>query len=287
MIAAGTHRLTLGHVKLHLPDETADREAWRRRVVEALGCVDVHPRLPPQAILVVRRMPDPQPGLLLEGNGWRGSQQWSGHTQTWLDACWRRAVRPAYEAVAASTDAVWFADLAEWLACLSWDVHSGLTAARWWWETWLPQLGYGSVGDMLFKLWQDEARWLPQALSLVQAQHDQDVYTLLQHLGPEQAHHIRQLVLANHELPVAIDERHVQSTLLPLLPRSAQRVVRELPAAKRGAWPRFVWALSTRRLPHADSFMRRTTHHCRARTQGWSRPAPRMTCLSTPHPIGK
>lgn len=78
------------------------------------------PGLPPAAILCARRL--------------RTHAHRPGAIRAALDALARRAARPAREFVPAATDAVWFADTSEWLACLARDALAGELASRWWWD---------------------------------------------------------------------------------------------------------------------------------------------------------
>lgn len=226
MLAANLPSLTLGRVVLRLPPGVRDPQRWRWQASRALSHVTLNAGLPPRAILVVRQLPDVAPGALL-ANG--GAGQWNEAAQSWLRDCWRRAARPAMEPVSAVADAVWFADEAEWLACLSWDTHQGTALARWWWQAWLRQHRYDAVGSTLYALWQNHPHWLPQALALLYERQASGWLTLLLRLSPHEARHIRQQVQRVYDLPPWSDTLTGTETLLESLPGDVQRIVRDLP----------------------------------------------------------
>ena len=80
----------------------------------------------------------------------------------------RQAVRPAREHfVGAGVGAVWFADEAELLACLARDALGGTLGQAWWW----PLLfGRAPAAPLALARWVDQARAVPYALALLQAQ---------------------------------------------------------------------------------------------------------------------
>lgn len=218
------HKLTLGRVALHLP-QRVDRYQFQQKITATLNRMTLYPSLPPQAILIVRRLPDPAPGEILSQSG-RG---WEQALQNRLDECWREAVRPAYEPVPPSANAVWFADIAEWLACFSWDLHQGVASGRWWWH-WLGKFVDSGVGNTLFRLWQTEAQWLPQTLTLLVKQHGAGgMISLLVHLAPSQATILRQLVVQAYRLPTEISALEINNVCSNLLANDTQAIVKILP----------------------------------------------------------
>lgn len=161
--------LTLNRVTLALSESVniAQRQERQRQVNKALEQVDIYPAMPPQAILVVRHLADPKPEALLANNRWRGMRAWERAAQVALNDCWRAAVQVARSPVAASTNSVWFADRAEWLACLSWDLARGVADDRWWWQTVLRPYENQNQREILYPVWQESARWLPASLGLL------------------------------------------------------------------------------------------------------------------------
>ena len=217
MPAEAADLVTLGRVILHLPAGAGDKEPWRRQVSQALGRRSLRAGLPPQAILVVRRLSDPLPGALLANGPVSDRQQWDRAARRRLEACWQQATRPALEPVPPSAGAVWFADRSEWLACLSWDLHRGAATRCWWWAAWLPSIQRLGTGDALFRLWQADARWLPPAMAGLQERHGLgEVQALLLRLSPPQAGHLRLLLLADYRLPdLAGHSHHTDRADLP------------------------------------------------------------------------
>lgn len=189
MSSAIAHALQINRVTLSLgaAATVAERQHWQRQFDQALSRVSLHPALPPQAILVVRSLPDPRPGSLLAENSWRGLREWEQAAQTTLNDCWRTAVRPAQSPVPTTANSVWFADPAEWLACLSRDLYRGVAGDRWWWKTTLRGHLYYSTIDTLVQLWQASAPWLPATLHGL-LRHDPATLTgILGNLTPAQA----------------------------------------------------------------------------------------------------
>ena len=91
------HDLTLHRVRLSLPNSANEdqRQQWQRQASQRLERVSVYPALPPQAILIVRQLADPNPGQLLGWGSWSGPRHWERAAQLALNHCWRKALRPA------------------------------------------------------------------------------------------------------------------------------------------------------------------------------------------------
>lgn len=226
---AASHRLTLGRVVLRLPPQAEQDQLWRSRLTEALERVRLAPALPPRAILVLRRLADPRPGELLADKPGSGRQEWERAAQARLEEAWRRATRPALETPSPAAEAVWFADPAEWLACLSWDLHQGLAAGRWWWQSWLRGPGSGDVPRTLGRLWQAEAQWLPQAVELLYRRHGPALQPLLARLPPAPAAALCEVIARAYALPPAGSPEELTRRLEPLLPAADRAVTRALP----------------------------------------------------------
>jgi hypothetical protein len=93
----------IDHLSLRLPPGVPldERGRWERRAAAALDNADLSPAsLPPQAILVVRRLADPRPGGLLGRPIGRGvtSSHW-GEAPWQSGAAWGREARSALEAL--------------------------------------------------------------------------------------------------------------------------------------------------------------------------------------------
>lgn len=201
--------ITLGRARLFLPrgSTPAQRAAWRRQMASALGYADLAPRgLPPHAVLIVRRLPDPLPGLLLKGVAWRAGDRWGDAARAELERLWRRALRPALSPVPADAEAVWFADMAEYLACLTLDFYHGVAQLRWWWQLRLQAPRLRQAAAPLTAVWQDEARWLPAALAFLHEHSPVSVAAILNKLPAYEMQPIRRGVLQAHGLPQALLE---------------------------------------------------------------------------------
>lgn len=108
----------------------------RLTVERLIASADLQPpSLPPAAVLLVRRLTDPQPGRLAPSLGAvRVHADWERAVRQRLAELQRRAVRPALGAVWGDAEAVLFADEAELLACLARDITRGMAGQRWWWQ---------------------------------------------------------------------------------------------------------------------------------------------------------
>ncbi|MGA7733164.1 MAG: hypothetical protein WCD37_18040 [Chloroflexia bacterium] len=128
------HQLEIG--VLHARGASQDGPMLRLALERLLGSADLSPPgMPPQAVLVVRRMNDPQPGRIADGRGAsRVRDEWERRAREGLADLYRRAARPALGGVPESAEAVVFADESELLACLMLDVCRGLARQHWWWR---------------------------------------------------------------------------------------------------------------------------------------------------------
>jgi hypothetical protein len=254
MTSAFTHPLTIGRVRVQLSQATRDVQHWHWRTQRALNRVSLNPTgLPPQAILIVRQLPDLRPGQLLEEASWHTVNQWSGALETWLDDRWRGAFRPIHEPVPANANIIWFADRAEWLACLSWDIFTGVAMQRWWWKTWLKTNFYTDAGNLLYRLWQNEAQALPQTLTLLIRQHGIAVAVLLNQITAQQITALHYAVADHYQLPVDIAPLRLIDRLTPLLSSANQNVVSSLSAEAAGL---LVLNLTIAQLPTITHIMR-------------------------------
>jgi hypothetical protein len=130
-----------------------------------LGKTDFEPRgMPPSAMLLVRRLPDPLPRCLMsDANALRSSPEWERAALLSLEDLYRRAVRPAREFVPAGAASVLFLDQGEMLACLALDLVNGDAGVRWWWTAVLRGLPGGAVEALLAVL-RRKPRYIPAAL---------------------------------------------------------------------------------------------------------------------------
>jgi hypothetical protein len=173
------------------------------------------PSLPPQGILIVCHLPDPNPGQLLAAGGW---QLWERAAQNSLLYCWRTAAYPARQSVPASANSVWFGDRAEWLACLSWDLARGVARDHWWWQTALRAYAHHSPSETLTAIWLEESQALPAAIALLwqwEGAGIRDLFLAFSEIQTQQL--IAQLALT-YELPPLPENSQLLAILMPLLP---------------------------------------------------------------------
>jgi hypothetical protein len=110
-----------------------DELRLRLHVARLLASADVATgRLPPGAVLVVRRLDDPLPRGL-DPRAVSAAPAWERAARAALGACAAGAARPARGAVAADADAVVFADRAELLATLAAN-WCDTSLGAWWWR---------------------------------------------------------------------------------------------------------------------------------------------------------
>lgn len=131
----------------------------RLRIAYALEAVDLQPRgLPPSAVVCIRRLCDPLPGVLsLQRAGERPPRAWEYAMAGAIAQSVQRAARPLHGAVPASADVVVFNDRAELLACLARDWLEGSVSARWWWRSLFRE-------DSVLAAWLAAPAYAPAAL---------------------------------------------------------------------------------------------------------------------------
>ena len=165
---------------LHRPAGTPDGAGVRLPVERLLGSADLRPPgMPPAAVLLVRRLEDPQPGRLAAGFGAASiNREWERRVRQALDAQYQHAAHPARGSpIPASAGAVCFADEGEALVCLLLDLRQGRAAYHWWWKALLSSAGIpagrtsglSSPAEMV----EATARWMVQRARLVPAVLDQ------------------------------------------------------------------------------------------------------------------
>lgn len=113
-----------------------DALSTRIRVDSAFSTLDLKPRgLPESAVVFIRTLRDPLPGLIPRDLIGGVPDAWSRAVAAAIDELTRRAARPALEVVAADAAAVLFLDRSELLACLAADWCHGRAISRWWWQS--------------------------------------------------------------------------------------------------------------------------------------------------------
>lgn len=227
--------VTIGRLAIRMGDEVSPdaRITHRRRALAVLDQAALTPRaLPPQAILVVRRLQDPDPRALFDAEPLLAASRWGERARDRLDDLWRTAARPAREPVPSGCEAVWFADRAEWLACLSLDLLYGVAQGRWYWWTWF-QRGTLARDPSPGALWLREIDAVPAALALIAAARPAAAAELVAALSPPEARAVLESIATAYALPVsapAVLSAPVRARLLDVLPHASRLAVRSLPA---------------------------------------------------------
>ncbi|MFN7937153.1 MAG: hypothetical protein U0R19_27765 [Bryobacteraceae bacterium] len=139
--------------------------------------------LPPQSILIVRRLHDPLPGeLLRDASSVVAPARWQHAARAQLDTVARSASYPADQFVPASAHAVIFRDQAELLACLAMDIVQGTVRSRWWWSSWKKYYSL-PINNAIEESWSREPLHIAGALSILDRMGDavRVVSTLQEH----------------------------------------------------------------------------------------------------------
>jgi hypothetical protein len=177
-------------------------------VERLLNNIDLRPPgMLPSAVLVVRRMSDPQPGRLAPRLGAvRVHTAWEQAARQQLADLQRRAARPALGPALGDAEAVLFADESELLACLARDLGRGQAGQRWWWRALLRATwgGNGFSGNeaylnVLLKRLVQQPRLTPSVLAHLQTWGETAV--ALSILTPDQASQALRAVLQAFNSP--------------------------------------------------------------------------------------
>jgi hypothetical protein len=141
----------------------------RQGIGRLIASIDVRAAsLPPEAVLLVRRLADPRPHTLDAGDSaLHPPPAWERAFQDSIDRVARQAARPATGPVSPSAPAVVFLDPAELLACLAHDFLQGCVSGNWWWQAWLRATGQSTL-KLVFDAWVREARHAPAAMGTLE-----------------------------------------------------------------------------------------------------------------------
>ena len=133
------------------------------RLTQLLKNLELRPsRLPPSALLCVRRLKDPRPCTLRIDNVFASPPDaWAFAVNDRLSELANQAARPAREPVPPGAEAVVFLDWSELLACLASDWSQGVAHSRWWWQSVLKQ---GLSREIVKEFWERTAQYIPAAL---------------------------------------------------------------------------------------------------------------------------
>ena len=137
--------------RLRIRCRAVDRVTAQTRAGQLLEDATAQPAsLPPAAILCIRRLSDPRPGVVSFDTRRRAPAQWTQAVRSAIDERARGSARPARGGVPADAEAVMFADRAEMLACLAADWCASTLGRRWWWYA---LLGQAADDDAVLKAW--------------------------------------------------------------------------------------------------------------------------------------
>ncbi|HEY3836422.1 MAG TPA: hypothetical protein VGL72_07620 [Bryobacteraceae bacterium] len=155
----------IGRVRVRAP--VADPLTAQQRISRLLGAADIRQtRLPPSAILIVRKMRDPFAGTRwLDGSHAHLGPEWERAVTRELDRFASDAAYPARGPVPSSAWSVAFFDRAEMIACLTRDWLSGTLQQYWWWSF---LLGRVSPEATVLREWESAPELIPPALELLQ-----------------------------------------------------------------------------------------------------------------------
>jgi hypothetical protein len=158
--------------RLRIRTSSADPDAVRMRGAAALRSLDLQPpSMPAQAILCIRTLRDPLPGGVdLRWSHAPRPETWERAARTQIASIMRRAIRPAFNSVPESADAVLFSDRSELLACAARAAAEGLLQSQWWWE----HLFVARTPDAVGREWQRSLMYVPAAVELLARDHRLD-----------------------------------------------------------------------------------------------------------------
>ena len=218
----------------------ADPVMTRLHVERLLGMLDLRPRaLARSAILCVRELRDPMPGMLaLDGRHAHPPPAWKHAMQRELDRMAREAAWPARDAVPATSEAVAFEDETELLACLGSDLATGALSGRWWW----PLLVRGAVEPqrMVAAAWLRAVEHTPPALQRLSER--RMVEAFVRALAPEDVQALTSAIEARFALPTAASRERVPGMALPSARSASATEERELSMEVETSPPWRPWA---------------------------------------------
>lgn len=111
-----------------------DEASLKRRVSQRVQSMNFRPAgLPPSAVLMIRRIDDPLPGLLDAAES-EHRDKWNRAFQNQLNDIYRSAYHPKNALVKTDARAILFQDPAQLIACVCKDIASGTLVNQWWWN---------------------------------------------------------------------------------------------------------------------------------------------------------
>lgn len=170
----------------------------RLRLERLLAAVQLR-TIGPSARIVIRYLPDPLPGAIdLHRSSLRPPLAWEQAFCAQIESAIAGAARPITSLAAGSASVVFFADDAEYLACLSMDWVRGELSERWWWRTILKEDSRAVVE----RVWAEKPTGVPAALDYLTAQALHEL--VLQQMDPTAIDAIHRHLLEIYGLPVEL-----------------------------------------------------------------------------------
>ena len=161
--AYGSDRAVVGRVRV-AADGSLDANSARLRLERALdGDALRVPGLAPEAVLCVRALRDPRPGVLSLERIESAPPAWRGAMHAALAREAQAAARPIEGPVCASATGVLFRDRSEMLACIARDWVQGTVGANWWWR----HLRRSATSRVAPAEWLADPRYVPAAARLL------------------------------------------------------------------------------------------------------------------------
>ena len=210
--------------KVRVPLEQGDALSLRLRLGRVLSGLSLAPAgLSPAAIVCIRRLRDPRPGLLeLSANTLQPAFVWEHAVTEKLTELVSKAARSPRDPIPPDAECVVFVDQADLMASLAGDWCEGSVTARWWWQALLKR---NDVSSAWLTVWRKAPEYIPAALqyladqkrigSFARALSDTDAATLLCRVARSFA--LRSLILVLDE---AQDNRSPALEFAVPLPRT-------------------------------------------------------------------
>jgi hypothetical protein len=153
--------------RVRITSRLADPTAAQRRIALLLGSADMRQsRLPPSAILCVRKMRDPLPQTKwLDPARSNLPREWEEAACMQLNRLAAGAALPGRGPVAPSAAAVVFLDQADLLACIARDWLEGTAHDKWWWLLLLSSVDPAAA---VIPEWERSAEYIPAAVEILQ-----------------------------------------------------------------------------------------------------------------------
>jgi hypothetical protein len=219
-----TGQVSIGKVAARCPAQTEPLVA-RLRLSRLIEGSDLTPHgLPPQAILLVRRVAVPQ-RLSLAVN--HAGLAWEASAREAVADLYRRAVRPARGEQVSGAEAVLFEDMGELLAWLGVEAQARVVEQRWYWKAVLQGRAVSST-NLLAQPWIEAPRFVPAAVAYLAEW--RRITPVFQLFSPAQVSAILSALAVEHSLPQPLRET---TGVAPM--RTASQSVAETPEAETAA----------------------------------------------------